>query len=129
MPRTRQGQAITAAPGQAYGERAAQESAQAAVPIEDIARNFNPQLEGLGAPGDPNEPLTAGMPIGAGPNAAPSLPNPQPALDEENEGIKKMLPLVTALQASGQELSPSTVAFMRRARAMASSEYTFTTEK
>lgn len=54
---------IAAAPGQAYGKAKEQIDAQKAVPIQ-----APPPLAPLDRPTDrPDEPLTAGMPIGAGP--------------------------------------------------------------
>jgi hypothetical protein len=68
---------VTAAPGQTYGEAGAQRAAQKAVPMG--APQAPPmQVTPLSAPTErPNEPITAGNPLGAGPGME-SLPQPMP---------------------------------------------------
>lgn len=85
MARTRRGGysnrtdklAVQTPKGQAYGERQASEESQRAVPLPDANAQFQQTLAaaqahdfqpvGLGQPSSrPDEPLTAGMPIGAG---------------------------------------------------------------
>lgn len=57
---------VTAAPGQTYGEAGAQRAAQKAVPMGAPQISVTP----LDAPSQrPNEPVTAGNPLGAGPGA------------------------------------------------------------
>jgi hypothetical protein len=59
-------QPVAAPQGQTYGERGRQEAAQAAVPIPDIAA-MTASLPGLTDPSQrPDEPLTAGLPMGEG---------------------------------------------------------------
>lgn len=53
-------QPVTAASGQPYGERGAQEAAQRAIPLPDLAA----------ATVRPNEPIHAGMATGPGPSPA-----------------------------------------------------------
>lgn len=79
-------QAVQVAAGQPYGERAALEQAQRAIPLPaapPVSAAPPPPAPGsFGAftrPTEvPNEPLTAGLPIGpgAGPEALASAPNP-----------------------------------------------------
>ena len=83
---------ITTAPGQAYGEAAAQREAQPAVPMAGI-QTPAPQPQMTQTPAAPNpepgtlsylhpterpdEPVTSGIPIGAGPGPSPAsvVPN------------------------------------------------------
>ena len=71
-------QPVTAPTGQAYGERKAQVDAQRAIPLPQA-----PPVVPLGAPTQrPQEPLTAGLPVGPGPGPealAPMAPPPQEA--------------------------------------------------
>jgi len=79
--------AVTTAPGQTYGEAGAQRRAQQAVPMgAPQAPQVAPQQQQrqplpvtpLNAPSErPDEPVTAGNPLGAGPGME-SLPQPMP---------------------------------------------------
>jgi hypothetical protein len=73
-----QAQAVESAPGQVYGQRTAQEQAQRAIPLPQGAATPTqaPPPPAPPPPGSlgfteptsmPDEPLTAGLPIGAGP--------------------------------------------------------------
>lgn len=65
-------QPVRTVPGQTYGKQAAQAAAQQVVPLPEA-----PPLTPLGAPSArPNEPVTAGAPLGAGPGVE-ALPSPQ----------------------------------------------------
>lgn len=69
-------QPIAAPAGQTYGKRGRQEAAQAVVPLPDLTATLG-ALPGLADPSArPDEPLTAGMPMGPGPG--PASPAPQP---------------------------------------------------
>lgn len=76
--------AVTAAPGQTYGEAGAQRAAQQAVPMgtpqAPQAPSVTPgSLGALDRPTErPLEPVTAGNPLGAGPGADALVP-PMPA--------------------------------------------------
>jgi hypothetical protein len=60
-------QRVTARPSQQYGERAAAENAQRAVPLPAMPAPGDPSVA-LGAPTQrPDEPVTAGLPFGPGP--------------------------------------------------------------
>ena len=122
MPRKRQGQPISVAPGQAYGERQRQEEAQRAAPLAgsgDVlgaAQGFNAQNTPLSAPGDAARPITSGLSAGEGPGpevAAPPRITPNAGID-----AKLAAPLLSTLGAlaAGRRLSPSTVRFMRLLR-------------
>lgn len=71
--RTDLNQGIKTAPGQAYGAQARQAEGQAAIPLPQSpapqAMPFTPpQPGGFAAPTqNPGEPVTAGLPLGAGP--------------------------------------------------------------
>lgn len=79
--------AVTTTPGQTYGEAGAQRRAQQAVPMgAPQAPQVAPQQQQrqplpvtpLNAPSErPDEPVTAGNPLGAGPGTE-SLPQPMP---------------------------------------------------
>ena len=79
--------AVTTTPGQTYGEAGAQRRAQQAVPMgAPQAPQVAPQQQQrqplpvtpLNAPSErPDEPVTAGNPLGAGPGME-SLPQPRP---------------------------------------------------
>ena len=71
-------QPVQSVKGQAYGKRKAQEDAQAAVPLPKLTPgSFGP----IDRPTDqPQEPVTAGLPFGAGPGPE-ILPVPQVADD------------------------------------------------
>lgn len=76
-------QPVQAAAGQPYGERGAQEAAQRAQPLPQASPSGMIALPGelgpLNAPTSrPNEPLTAGLPIGPGAGPAPMPPPPAP---------------------------------------------------
>ena len=97
---------VTAAPGQPYGVAGAQIAAQQAVPVAPPPTTVTPQdLPPLSRPTDrPNEPVTAGMPIGPGPG-----PEVLPPLGNDNlnflRGIYTQFPdeqvrdLIEALEA------------------------------
>lgn len=68
-------QAVTAAAGQTYGERGVQEAAQQAIPLPA-------PVVPLSAPTQrPNEPVTAGLPIGPGPGPEALAPMGAPPAD------------------------------------------------
>lgn len=126
MPRDRKGQPVRAAPGQQYGERKQQEQAQQEIPLpaglpssqglQVSAEGFNPEVVGLSAPPSSEMPITSGLPIGPGPGpeAVPQVPQPTgPSV--EALMVAKILPMLTAMSARN-ELSPSTVQFIRKAR-------------
>jgi hypothetical protein len=79
--------AVTTAPGQTYGEAGAQRRAQQAVPMgapqaPQVAQQQQQRqplpVTPLNAPSErPDEPVTAGNPLGAGPGME-SLPQPMP---------------------------------------------------
>ena len=65
--RTDLNQPVRAAPSTTYGERTAQEDAQRAIPLPQMAPPPDPGP--FNRPTDrPAEPLTAGVPVGPGPN-------------------------------------------------------------
>ena len=78
-PQPRPTQSVQAAPGKPVGERQKIVAAQKAVPLpnaqaqqqmvaKEAASAYNPVATQLGAPTEhPDEPLTAGLPTGAGP--------------------------------------------------------------
>jgi hypothetical protein len=71
-------QPVRATPGGTYGDVAAQERAQQAVPLP---QNVEPvdlgSLPPLTSPTQrPDEPVTAGLPVGAGPGPAAAVPRP-----------------------------------------------------
>lgn len=123
MPRKPKGQPISAAPGQGYGDRKAQEDAQRAAPLASqddalaAAEAFQPSATPLSAPGNPDAPITSGMPMGAGPGPEAITPPRLP----ETSNIDAVLaaPILQTLGhlAAGKRLSPSTVRFMRLLRA------------
>lgn len=134
MPRKRRtsegapAQPVTVASGGAYGTRAASEELQRAVPLAapspgptssapvtpppvdptQAALEFQPsQRPPLNAPTErPNEPLTAGLPVGPGPG-----PTPQPIV-ENPELIRQWLPALERL-ASQPDASSETRNFVR----------------
>lgn len=121
MPRKRKGQAVSAAPGQEYGARAAQEAGQSEAPLAQAEQPdfaaLAQQMGGapkLSAPGDAT-PVTSGMPIGPGPGpeAAP-IPTP-----EDRFGAVQAASVLPMLYAYSQthRLSPETVRWMRSIRA------------
>jgi hypothetical protein len=85
------GQPVRVAPGQTYGERQALEGQQAAAPLaapggirtQRLAEAANapvgPLADVFGPSGRPNEPITAGVPFGAGPG--------QPMVDAEDPDL------------------------------------------
>lgn len=120
MPRKGRGQPISVAPGQEYGQRAAQESAQAAVPMAqqqsaiEAAQGFTPQVTPLGAPGSPGSPMTDGLPFGPGRNTPQPLGFKRPQ-ELDAESAAKILPVLEVLSTRG-DASPSTAMFVRRLR-------------
>lgn len=77
-------QPVRTAPGQDYGKAGAQAAAQQAIPLPQQASpapgasSPAPPAPGmLSAPtANPNQPVTAGLPIGPGPGPNPNMPNP-----------------------------------------------------
>lgn len=126
MPRKKKGQPIQVAPGQEYGQRKAQEEAQAAMPVASsdpiaAAEGFNPGVEPIDAPG--NEPVTAGMPVGPGPNQPQPLNVPRPNYVDQKI-IRELAPIAAAL-ATKDDLSRSTVMFLKQVRAMSNMNIDF----
>lgn len=85
-------QAVRTAPSSTYGEAAASERAQQAVPLpQSAAPAMAPPPASPGPlPGDlpiarptdrPGEPLTAGMPLGAGPGPSAAMPAVDPVVE------------------------------------------------
>lgn len=116
-------QPVQAAAGQAYGERQAQEQAQRAVPLPAAPPVQTPPPSSApgalpGSFGDflrpterPNEPLTAGLPVGPGPGpeAVRVAPNPQGDVEAQilalyrqspNNDLLRLLRTVRARAAS-----------------------------
>lgn len=91
-------QPVQAASGQSYGSRGTQEEAQKAIPLPAPAPPPGPTAQGpvtagpltpLNAPTQrPNEPLTQGLPMGAG--AGPEIIGNQPVLDQNAELIRAL---------------------------------------
>lgn len=127
---------VTTAPGQQYGQRAAQEAAQQAVPMgkpvtppasaagasassAPVAGPAGPlpgQVTPLGAPTErPGEPVTAGLPMGAGPGPEVLGMAPQ----QQGEDLTDILPYLPMLEfmASQPGASSQTRNFVRRLRA------------
>lgn len=126
MPRVRKDtQPISAAPGQTYGERGAQEAAQQVMPMAGdpfgAAEAFNPQAQPLSAPA-PDGPIEAGLPTGpgAGPEAL-GVPNRQ-TNQVMRASAGRTLAMLTALHQN-QPLSPATVMFMRKLRAKLGADF------
>lgn len=123
MPRRAKGQPISAAPGQGYGDRKAQEDAQRAAPLAAqgdalaAAEAFQAEATPLSAPGDPEAPMTSGMPTGAGPGPEVVQPPRLPQTSDIDAVLAAPLLQTLGLLAAGRRLSPSTVRFMRLLRA------------
>lgn len=111
-----------------YGEQAAFASAQQAAPMSETGGGASagmpmapvgPDLSGL-TPMDaptqnPDEPITAGMPQGAGPGStmAPQQPTITP---EQAARLRSYIPTLVLL-ASTEDASPATKQFVRQLRA------------
>ena len=88
--------AATAAKGQSYGEAGKQIASQQAVPMGPSPAPTTPQGIAPGSMGAldrmterPNEPITAGMDFGAGPNTAQAgIPIVAPGFDDSLEELK-----------------------------------------
>jgi hypothetical protein len=102
MPRKKRGQRIATAPSQTYGDAAAQEEAQRAMPLPrttDLVPRPTARPGGFGMlnrPTEkPREPLTAGAPVGPGPGPA-VLPGPASGLTTPplSPRVRAMLPLL-----------------------------------
>lgn len=118
-------QPVQAPSGGGYGDRKALEDAQRAMPLENAAgaqaatQGAAPppsvmpgDLGPLNRPSDrPNEPVTAGAPLGPGPNAM----GPMPTDDIELRNMAQYLPALELL-ASLPNTSISTRNFIRRLR-------------
>jgi hypothetical protein len=103
-------------PDAKYGENKAFREAQGAAPMS----TGMPDLSGIvpfGAPSlRPDEPITAGLPIGggAGSSVAPALPaNLSP---EQQDRLRSYLPVLVVL-ASQDDVDPATKKFVRQLRA------------
>lgn len=122
---------VQTAPSQGYGDRAAQERAQQAVPLKRAggmspaqrpaaggAAEGRPPLPALDAPTEfPDEPVTAGSAFGAGPGPSVlGLPGQPDLRAEDVEAVRRYLPALEAM-ASQPNASPSTRDFVRRLRA------------
>lgn len=122
---------IAAGPSQQYGQRVQQEDAQRALPLGRAPQVSGPPGErtappdvrvppgGLGdilRPTDrPDEPLTAGVPFGAGPG--PEALNLPPTLAENDvQHLRGYMPVLEFL-ASRPDASPSMRAYYRGLRA------------
>lgn len=85
-------QPVTATPSKEYGQRAAQEQAQRMIPLPQMA-----PPPALNAPtARPQEPITAGVPIGPGPGAealsAPVGLDPDSDLEAQLRALRFMYP-------------------------------------
>lgn len=116
MPRKGKGQKVSSASGQTYGDRVAQEEAQKAMPLPERPR-ITPGAAGpLTRPSEqPRQPLTAGLPMGAG--AGPeSLIRPAPKTPEPIvEGLQRILPMLIS-RAEQPGASREFVSFVRKVR-------------
>jgi hypothetical protein len=118
-------QAIRELPNAKYGEGATYRAAEQAAPMSGGMSmpsapppNLSPDLSGLtpmGAPSErPDEPITAGMPMGAGAGSTgPSLVAGMSP--EQAERLRSYLPVLVLL-ASQDDVDPSTKSFVRRLR-------------
>lgn len=95
-------QPVRTPPSTSYGEAAASERAQQAIPLPAQAQGAGaaagmpaapaplPGDQPLGRPSDrPGEPLTAGLPIGAGLGPSASMPTPDPVVAVLREGLRR----------------------------------------
>lgn len=122
MPRKAKGQPTSVPPGLPHGERKKHEESQSVAPLASqgdalqAAQAFKPKATPLSAPGDPNAPITSGMPMGAGPG--PEAVQPPNLEQTANVDAFLAAPLLQTLGhiAAGKRMSPSTVRFMRMLR-------------
>lgn len=111
-----------------YGEQKAYQDAQQSAPMAESAGGLGaagapvasgPDLSNIipmGAPTqNPDEPITAGMPMGAGPGS--TMPPTQPTLSPEDaKRLQAYIPTLVLL-ASREDASPATRQFVRQLRA------------
>lgn len=105
-----------AAPGQVYGVGKQQVAAQQAVPMGAQPTPQAPPQQPAGPPPvqpgqfgpldrpteRPNEPVTAGAPIGAGPNMVQGLPQTQSPVQQQQTGAALLSSLATQVPALAQ---------------------------
>lgn len=107
---------VTAAAGQPYGARKAQEDAQRAVPMAaGLPAPAPTQVPSLAEPSSrPDEPVTSGLPMGpgAGPEALTAFPADQSGVAD----LASYLPMLEFI-ASQPGSSPQTRQLVRRLRA------------
>mgnify|MGYP003146841428 FL=1 len=119
MPRKGKGQKVSSASGQTYGDRVAQEEAQKAMPLPERPRITPGAAGSLTRPSEqPRQPLTAGLPMGAG--AGPEslirpAPKPSPVI---SESLGRVLPLLIS-RAEMPDASSEFRQFVRKARQLA----------
>jgi len=100
-------QPVRAKSGQGYGERKRAEDAQRAVPLPQTRQPFARPTE------RPTEPITAGLPMGAGPG--PEVLANQPSGDPDLTRLAPYLPMLEFL-ASRPDSTVSMRNFVRRLR-------------
>ncbi len=102
-------QPISAEPNQPYGQAGAQREAQRSMPL--------PSMTPLSAPSQrPSEPVTAGLPVGAGPG--PDVLTAPPGQAESDERLRLLAPQLARL-ASLPGVHPDVKSLARRVRAAA----------
>jgi hypothetical protein len=121
MPRKGKGQKVTAAPGQTYGNVAAQEQAQQVVPLpqQPVPVMAPGSQGGLTRPTEqPRQPITAGAPVGPGGGPEMLAQPANPAGDELSERLAAFLPILET-KAAQPEASANFRMFVRRVRHLA----------
>jgi len=104
-------QPISAEPNQPYGQAGAQREAQRALPMASMPTPT------LGGPSErPTEPVTAGVPVGAGPG--PEILTPPPGQAQSDERLRLLAPGLARL-ASLPGVHPDVRSLARRVRAAA----------
>lgn len=112
------GQPVRDLPDAKYGENKAFREAQQAAPMSQT-RSVLPDLSQIipfGAPSTrPEEPVTAGLPTGAGAGSTVNPAGPGGLTPEEAERLRSYLPALVLL-ASQDDASPQTKRFVRQLR-------------
>lgn len=138
MPRRGRGQPPQAASGQTYGERQQRERAQEVQPVPDDQQRFARALQAaqqmesgdggaLRRPSErPDEPITAGLGIGAGPGpeAVPGVETPTRDRDPSVVHFASHLPMLEML-ASRPGSSTTMRNLVRRLRSMVPADFDF----
>lgn len=121
------GQPVRDLPDAKYGENAAFRTAQQAAPMSGGGGGMGgaaapaglPDLSGIvpmGAPSQrPDEPITAGMPFGAGPGSTASASDSGGLTPEQAARLRSYLPVLVML-ASQDDADPQTKRFVRQLR-------------